>query len=39
MVVGETIELLIVFGMIVFSLAMLYAIERFTSDDTKETDQ
>lgn len=38
MVVGEAIELLIVFGMIIFSLAMLYAIERFTSDDTKEAE-
>ncbi len=38
MVVGETIELLIVFGTVIFSLAMLYAIERFTSDDTKDLD-
>ncbi len=39
MVVGETIELLIVFGTIIFTLAMLYAIERFTGDDTKDIDQ
>ncbi len=39
MVVGETIELLIVFGTIIFTLAILYAIERFTGDDTKDIDQ
>ena len=38
MVVGETIELLIVFGTVIFTLALLYAIERFTGDDTKELD-
>lgn len=39
MVVGEAIELLLVFGTVIFTLAMLYAIERFTSDDTKDLDQ
>ncbi len=39
MVVGETLELLIVFGTIIFTLAILYAIERFTGDDTKDIDQ
>lgn len=36
MVVGEAIELLIVFSTVIFTLALLYAIERFTGDDTKE---